>query len=91
MQLSPPLLISCNLFPDPFHLRPQKGGLQLFHLIAHGEEFLNEVEGGTQVVAEDGAMFGAQQLFLQELPAPGRVTGADCAVVTLFVLHFLCN
>ena len=25
MQLSPPLLISCNLFPDPFHLRPQKG------------------------------------------------------------------
>ncbi len=62
-------MIPRNLLPDPFFLRTQRGGLQHFSLIAHGEEFLNEVERGAQVVAEDDVAVGAQQLFLQELPA----------------------
>ena len=54
-----PLMIPRNLLPDPFHFRAQGGGFQHFHGFAHGEEFLHKVEGGAQVVAEDGVMVGA--------------------------------
>ena len=58
MLLPLPLMIPRNLLPNTLHFRTQGGGLQHFHGFAHGEEFLHKVEGGTQIVTENGVVVG---------------------------------